>query len=100
MFFKKNNFKKYGSDFRVCALLETIRLRQDVPTYRAFLDIRKAFEVAWADVALLQASTWLVSLMANGLIVDLISDRRQPYELIRNFRTRGLLRMVLVTEQC
>ena len=84
----------------MCALLETIRLRQDVPTYRAFLDIRKAFEVAWADVALLHASTGLVSLMANGLIVDLISDRRQPYVLIRNFRTRGLLRMVLVTEQC
>ena len=45
---------RYGSDVQVYALLETLRLRQDVATYCAFLDIRKAFDVAWRDGAMLR----------------------------------------------
>ena len=45
---------RYGSDVQVYALLDTLRLRQDVPTYCAFLDIRKAFDVAWRDGAMLR----------------------------------------------
>ena len=42
---------RYGSDVQVYALLETLRLHQDVP-YCAFLDIRIAFDVTWRDAAM------------------------------------------------
>ena len=66
---------RWGSDLQAYSLMETLRLRGSSTTFCAFLDIRKALDVAWRDGALLrlfragvQGSDWHLS-------DDLISDR-------------------------
>ena len=66
---------RYGSDIQVYALLGTFRSRQDVPAYCAFLDIRKAFDIAWRDGASLRLHSAGVSNDVRRLIGNLISDR-------------------------
>ena len=76
---------RYGSDVQVYALLETLRLRQDVATYCAFLDIRKAFDVAWRDGAMLRLHKAGVSHDLWHLIDDLTSDRSAAVRLDSQF---------------
>ena len=67
---------RFGFDVQVYGLLETLHIRRNATTFCAFLDIRKAFDVAWKDGALLrlhragvQDGLW------HFLSDDLISDR-------------------------
>ena len=76
---------RYGSDVQVYALLDTLRLRQDVPIYCAFLDIRKAFDVAWRDGAMLRLHKAGVSHDLWHLIDDLTSDRSAAVRLDSQF---------------
>ena len=72
---------RYGSDVQVYALLEALRLRQHVPTYCAFLDLRKAFDVAWRDAAMLRLRRAGISHELWRLIDDLVSDRSAAVRL-------------------
>ena len=45
---------RWGSDVQVYALYETLRLLKNCRTFCAFLDIRKTFDAAWRDGALLK----------------------------------------------
>ena len=66
---------RWGSDLQVYTLLETLKLRQGSRTYCAFLDIRKAFDVAWRDGALLRLHRAGVSGRLWHLIDDFVSNR-------------------------
>ena len=43
----------WGSDHHTYAFLEQLHMRKDTRTYCAFMDVRKAFDVAWRDGAML-----------------------------------------------
>jgi hypothetical protein len=45
---------RWGADVQIYSLLEVLRLRGRRRTWCAFLDLRKAFDVAWRDAALLR----------------------------------------------
>ena len=66
---------RFGSDVQVYGLLETLHIRRNATTFCAFLDIRKAFDVAWKDGALLRLHRAGVQDGLWHLIDDLISDR-------------------------
>ena len=66
---------RFGSDLQVYALLETLHVRRDSTTFCAFLDIRKAFDVAWKDGALLRLHRAGIQDGLWHLIDDVISDR-------------------------
>ena len=66
---------RWGSDVQVYALLETIRLRQGSATYCAFLDIRKAFDVAWREGALLKLHRAGVTGDLWHLVDDFVTGR-------------------------
>eukprot|EP00439_Symbiodinium_sp_Y106_P028743 s4698_g3.t1 len=58
---------RWGAEEQIYTLVETLRLRARKRTFCAFVDVRKAFDVAWRDAVLLQlaavgvaGSTWRV----------------------------------------
>ena len=74
-----------GSDFPAYALLETLHLRKHTRTYCAFLDIRKAFDVAWRDGAMLRLFRAGVSGSLWHLIDDLVSHRTAAVRVSSKF---------------
>ena len=57
---------RWGSDLQAYSFFETLSMRRHTRTYCAFMDIRKAFDVAWQDGASF-ASTVPASKMACGI---------------------------------
>ena len=66
---------RWGANLQVYTFLETLQLRNGSRTFCAFLDIRKAFDVAWRDGALLRLHRAGVSGRPWHLIDDFVSDR-------------------------
>ena len=66
---------RWGSDLQAYSLMETLRVTGSSTTFSSFLDIRKAFDVAWRDGALLRLFRAGVQGADCHLIDDLISDR-------------------------
>ena len=66
---------RWGADVQVHTLLEVLRSRNRTPTLCAFLDIRKAFDVAWRDAALLRLHKAGVVGQMWALIHDMVSNR-------------------------
>ena len=64
---------RWGSDVQFYTLWETLRLRKNSRTFCAFLDLRKAFDIAWRDGALLIRAGIPIHLW--HLVDDLVSDR-------------------------
>ena len=74
-----------GFDFPAYALLETLHLRKHTRTYCAFLDIRKTFDVAWRDGAMLRLFRAGVSGGLWHLIDDLVSHRTAAVRVSSRF---------------
>ena len=72
---------RWGSDVQMYASYETLRLRQNCRTFYAFLDINKAFDVAWRDGAVMKLHR--AGTLADFGTVSLCS-RVQRLRLIRN----------------
>ena len=66
---------RWGSDLQAYSLLETLSMRRHTRTYCAFVDIRKAFDVAWKDGAMLRLHRAGVQNGLRHLIDDMVSDR-------------------------
>ena len=66
---------RWGADVQAYALLETLWLRQGSRTFCAFLDIRKAFDVAWRGGALLNLHRAGIPLSLWHLVDDIVTDR-------------------------
>ncbi|CAE8678052.1 unnamed protein product [Polarella glacialis] len=66
---------RWGADVQVYALLETLQHRGRSTTFCAFLDLRKAFDVAWRDAALVRLHRAGVTGRIWHLIDDLVSNR-------------------------
>ena len=45
---------RWGADACVHGLLDTLRLREDMHTFCAFVDIRKAFDTSWVEATLVR----------------------------------------------
>ena len=66
---------RWGSDLQAYSLLETLSMRRHTCTYSAFMDIRKAFDVAWQDGAMLRLHRAGIQNGLWHLIDDMVSDR-------------------------
>ena len=66
---------RWGPDVQFYTLWETLRLRKNSRTFCAFLDLRKAFDVAWRDGALLKLYRAGIPIHLWHLVDDLVSDR-------------------------
>ena len=66
---------RWGSDVQFYSLFETLRLRQGSRTFCAFLDIRKACDVAWREGSLLKLHRAGIPANSWHLIDDIVTDR-------------------------
>ena len=52
---------RWGAEEQIYTLAETLRLRASRRTFCAFVDVRKAFDVAWRDAVLLKLASFGVT---------------------------------------
>ena len=65
---------RWGAEEQIYTLVETLRLRAGRRTFCAFVDVRKAFDVAWRDAVLLKLTEFGICGALWSVIADLLSD--------------------------
>eukprot|EP00439_Symbiodinium_sp_Y106_P065296 s2170_g10.t1 len=65
---------RWGAEEQIYALTEMLRLRAGRRTFCAFVDVRKAFHVAWRDAVLLKLASAGVTGCLWSVIADLITN--------------------------
>ena len=80
-----------GSDFPACSILETLNLRRHTRTYCVLFDMRKAFDVAWCDGAMLRLYCAGVHSGRWHLIDDFVNGYRPVVAIIRSMTGEPLV---------
>ena len=65
---------RWGAEEQIYTLAETLRLRARKRTFCAFVDVRKAFDVAWRDAVLVRLAETGVSGSMWSVIADLLCE--------------------------
>ena len=65
---------RFGAEEHVYTLAETLRVRRGRRTFCAFVDVRKAFDIAWRDAVLLKLVEMGVAGGTWAVIADLLTD--------------------------